>query len=146
MEAQEAEDQFTAEKVEYQDENFDAINRVLGAERDEEDVERRDSEVQEAWTDWRERTIQHARAVSAAREELGAEEDTAELSVFDANNPVVLTEYDGELVTKDVSITANVELNGSENERSMVLTLQRAVLVGSDGTRIEGRQVIARIR
>ena len=41
MEAQQAEDDFTAEKVTYQDEHFDAINRVLGAERDDEDVARR---------------------------------------------------------------------------------------------------------
>jgi hypothetical protein len=145
MEAQQAEDDFTAEKVTYQDENFEAINRVLEAEREDEDIARGDVEVQEAWTDWRARTIDHAKMVAGARVELGNEENAVELSVFDPNNPVDLTEYDGELLTKEVSITANVELDGTESERSLVITLQKAVLTGSDGTTIEGGWKIARI-
>ena len=143
--AQQAEDDFTAEKITYQDEQFDAINRVLLAERDGEDVARRDVEVQEAWTDWRTRTIEHAKMVSGARLELTNEENATTLSVFDPNNPLEVTEYDGELLTKDVALTASVELDGTENERSMVITLQKAVLIGFDGTEIEGRWVIARI-
>ncbi len=145
IEAQQVEDDFTAEKVMYQDEHFEAINRVLEAERDEEEVARRDREVQEAWTDWRTRTIEHAKMVSGARLELGDEQNAASLSILDPNNPLELTEYDGELLTKDVSITANVELNDAETERSLVITLQKAVLVGSDGTTIEGGWVIAQI-
>ena len=143
--AQQAEDDFTAEKVTYQDEQFDAINRVLLAERDGEDVARRDVEVQEAWTDWRTRTIEHAKMVSGARVELSNEENAASLSVFDPSTPVEVTEYDGELLTKDVSVTASVELDGTESERSMVITLQKAVLTGADGTTIEGGWKIARI-
>ena len=143
--AQQAEDDFTAEKVAYQDEQFDAINRVLLAERDGEDVARRDVEVQEAWTDWRTRTIEHAKMVSGARVELSNEENAASLSVFDPSTQVEVTEYDGELLTKDVSVTATVELDGTESERSMVITLQKAVLIGSDGTEVEGRWVVAQI-
>ena len=145
MAAEQEEDDFTAEKVTYQDENFEAINRVLAAEREDDDVAQRDLEVQEAWTDWRTRTIEHAKMVSGARVELSAEQNAASLSVFDPNNPLELTDYDGELLTKDVSITANVELNDVETERSLVITLQKAVLVGSDGTTIEGGWVIAQI-
>ena len=145
MEAQEAEEEFTAEKVAYQDEHFDAINRVLQSERDEEDVARGDAEVQEAWTDWRNRTMEHAKMVSSAQLELDTEQNAASLSMYDPNNPLDLTQYDGELLTKDVSITANVELNGSESEQALVLTLQKAVLNGSDGTTIEGMWVIATV-
>ena len=145
MEAQQAEDDFTAEKVTYQDENFDAINRVLEAEREDEDVARGDVEVQEAWTDWRARTIEHAKMVSGARVELSNEQNAVELSVFDPNNPLDLTQYDGELLTKEVSISANVELDGTETERSLVITLQKAVLTGSDGTMIEGNWKIAQV-
>ena len=145
MAAQQAEDDFTAEKVTYQDENFEAINRVLGAERENEDVARGDVEVQEAWTDWRARTIEHAKMVSGARVELSNEQNAVELSVFDPNNPLELTEYDGELLTKEVSITADVDLDGTETERSLVITLQKAVLTGSDGTMIEGGWKIAQV-
>ena len=145
MEARQDEDEFTAEKVTYQDENFEAINRVLEAERDAEDVARGDVEVQEAWTDWRDRTMEHARTVSDAQLQLNNEQNAASLSLFDPRNPLDLTEYEGELVTKDVSITANVEEGGVESERALVVTLQKAILTGADGTMIEGGWVIAQI-
>jgi len=145
MEAEQEEEGFTVEKIAYQDENFEAINRVLAAERDEENVARRDTEVQEAWTDWRERTIEHAKMVSGARTALNDEQNQASLSVFDPNETVTLTDYDGDLLTKEVSITANLTLDGTESERPMVITLQRAMLTGGDGTMIEGNWVIARI-
>ena len=145
VEARQTEDDFTAEKVTYQDENFEAINRVLEAERDDNDVARRDVEVQEAWTDWRDRTMEHARMVSEAQLELNNEQNAASLSLFDPNNPLDLTEYEGEVLNKDVSLTATVEMDGVESERSMVVTLQKAVVTGSDGTVIEGGWVIAQI-
>ena len=67
----------------------------------------------------------------------------AALSVYD-KHPLPLAQYDGELLTKEVSITANVEQNGSDSEQSLVLTLQKAVLNGSDGM-IEGNWVVAKI-
>jgi len=145
LEARRVDDEFTAEKVAYQDENFDAINRVLAAERDGESVGRRDTEVQEAWTDWRDRTMEHARLVSEAQVDLTNEQNAAALSMYDQNNPLDLTQYDGELVTKEVSITANLELNGSESERAMVVTLQKAVLTDSDGMMIEGGWVVGAV-
>jgi hypothetical protein len=145
MQAEQEEEEFTADKIAYQDENFEAINRVLLAERDEENVARRDTEVQEAWTDWRERTIEHAKMVSGARTALNDEQNQASLSVFDPNASVTLTEYDGELLTKDVSITADLTLDGTESERPMVITLQRAMLTGADGTVVDGSWVISRI-
>ena len=143
--AREAEEVFTQEKVAYQDENFDAINRVLEAEREGDNVRRRDREIQEAWTDWRERTMEHSRTVAAALDELNAEQNEAELSMFDPNNPLDLTQYNGELVTKDVEITARIELDGSETEETLMVTLQRAILTAEDGTLMEGRWVIRNI-
>ncbi len=143
VEAQEAEEEFTAEKVAYQDQHFDAINRVIRSERDDEDVARRDADVQEAWTEWRSRTMEHAKMISGARLELDNELNAAALSVYD-KHPLPLAQYDGELLTKEVSITANVEQNGSASEQSLVLTLQKAVLNGSDGM-IEGSWVVAKI-
>jgi hypothetical protein len=144
-EAREAEETFTQEKIAYQDENFDAINRVLEAEREGDDVGRRDSEVQGAWTDWRERTMEHSRTVAAALDELNAEQSEASLSMFDPNNPLDLTQYNGELVTKDVEVTARIELDENETEETLTVTLQRAILTGEDGMPMEGRWVIRNI-
>jgi hypothetical protein len=144
-EVRESEETFTQEKIAYQDENFDAINRVLEAEREGDDVARRDREVQEAWTDWRERTMEHSREVSAALDELNSEQNEASLSMFDPNNPIDVTEYNGELVTKDVEITARVELDGNETEETLTVTLQQAILTAADGTPMEGRWVVRNI-
>jgi hypothetical protein len=144
-EARESEETFTQEKIAYQDENFDAINRVLEAEREGDDVGRRDREVQEAWTDWRERTMEHSREVSAALDELNSEQNEASLSMFDPNNPIDVTGYNGELVTKDVEITARIELDGNETEETLTVTLQQAILTAADGTPMEGRWVVRNI-
>jgi len=143
--ARAADETFTQEKVTYQDENFDAINRVLAAERDEEDVASRDTEVQEAWTDWRNRTMEHSQMVADAQQQLTAEQNTASLSMFDPNNPLDLAQFDGEIQTKDVAVTATIERGGSESEQQLTVTLQRTVLVGGDGEPIEGRWVIANV-
>jgi len=145
-EAQEAEEVFTQEKIVYQDENFDAINRVLEAEREGNNLRRRaDREVQEAWTDWRDRTIVHSRAVAAARDELNAEVNEAQLSMFDPSNPIDVTQYEGELVTKEVELSARIELDGNETEEMLTITLQRTILAGDDGMPMEGRWVIRNI-
>ena len=143
--AQEADEEFTTEKIAYQDENMAAIQRVLDAEAEEEDVRRADREVQEAWTDWRDRTMEHTKMVSDARAELAAERGEAELSMFDQTNPIDVTQYNGELVTKDVVVSARVELDGNETEETLTVTLQQAVLTGDDGMSREGRWVIRNI-
>ena len=143
--AQEADEEFTTEKIAYQDENMAAIQRVLDAEAEEGDVRRADREVQEAWTDWRDRTMEHTKMVSDARAELAAERGEAELSMFDQTNPIDVTQYNGELVTKDVVVSARVELDGNETEETLTVTLQQAVLTGDDGMPREGRWVIRNI-
>ena len=142
--AQTEEEAFTQEKIAYQDENFEAINRVLEAERDDESVASRDGDVQEAWTDWRNRTMEQSRSVADAQQALSNEEDTASLSVY--NNPGAgdLSQFDGEIVTKDVSVTATVELNGNSSEQELTVTLQRTILANGDEP-IEGRWVIANV-
>jgi hypothetical protein len=144
--AQQADEEFTEEKIAYQDENMAAIQRVLDAEAEEEDVRRADREVQEAWTDWRDRTMEHTKMVSDARAELSAEQGEAELSMFDQTNPIDVTQYNGELVTKDVVVSARVERDGNETEETLTVTLQQAILTEvDDGMPREGRWVIRNI-
>ena len=144
VDANTAERAFAQEKIAYQDENFDAIVRVLEAERNDEEVASRDANVQEAWTDWRTRTMEHTKRISDAGLELSTEENTASLSVYDPSNPIDLAEFDGEVVTKDVMITANIEIDGIETERQLTVTLLRTVLTGGEEP-IEGRWVIANV-
>jgi hypothetical protein len=142
--ARAAEEEFTTRKVEYQDEHVDAIGRVLEAESEGREVARRDLEVQEEWTTWRDETRQYARTLSDAQAQLNDESAVAELSVFDPNTPIDLTQYDGELFLKRVTIVATVEMPDEQrDEREMVVTLERVELTGGpDGMSLQGRWII----
>ncbi|MCE2543267.1 MAG: hypothetical protein J4F30_07515 [Acidobacteria bacterium] len=142
--AQQDQRTFAAEMKAYQDENLDAIARVIEAERADEDVRSRDQDVQEAWTKWREDSQGHSRAVADAETDLAAESSVASVSAYDPNNPIDVQSLEGELLTKEVTITAAVEQGGSEEDRTLVITLQRVELNAADGM-IEGRWIITAI-
>ena len=145
--ARAAEQEFTTRKIEYQDENVDAIGRVLEAESEGREVASRDLEVQEEWTTWREETRQHAKMVSDGQASLNEESAVAELSLFDPNNPIDLTQYDGELISKRVTIAATVEMpDGQRVDRTMVVTLETVQLTGGpDGAALQGLWIITGI-
>ena len=124
--------------------NLDAIARVIEADRADENVRSRDRDVQEAWTKWREDSQGHSRAVSAAEADLNAESSVATVSAYDPNNPIDVQSFEGELLTKEVTISGAVEMNGSEEDRTLVITLQRVELNAADGM-IEGRWIITAI-
>ena len=136
---------FREEKKTYQDENFDVIARVVEAERAGEDVRRRDQEVQEAWTKWREDEREFARQVSAKQNELNDESRIAQVSTYDPAMPLNVVEYEGELISKDVTVTASIERDGSEEDRTMTVTLQMVELAGGETGVIEGRWIITAI-
>ena len=141
----EEETSFREEKKAYQDENFDVIARVVEAEREGEDVRRRDQEVQEAWAKWREDEREFARQVSAKQNELNDESRIAQVSTYDPANPLNVVAFEGELISKDVTVSANVEREGAEEERTMTVTLQKVELAGGETGMIEGRWIITAI-
>ncbi len=62
-----------------------------------------------------------------------------------SNSPVDITKYDGELVSKDVTISATVRLpSGETAQKTFVVTMQRAVLKGD--RELTGRWIIAAIK
>ena len=145
LEGLQAEEQgFFDEKKLYQDENADAILRVMAAEQDEEDVARGDEEVQEAWTEFVDREQAQAAAVSEALLAVRAESRLASASVYDPSNPVSPGDFEGEQMSKDVTVTATVTKDGNSSEETMVLTIEKVELQGPEGL-IEGRWIITAI-
>ena len=136
--------EFAGQMKLYQDENLEAIARVIEAERASENVAARDREEQEAWAKWRAESQEHSRAVSGAESALSDESAVAQVSAFDPNNPLDVQAFEGELVTKEVTINASVERNDVSEDREMVILLQKVELKGSDGM-IDGRWVISEI-
>jgi hypothetical protein len=147
LEQVKAEDaEFTKRKVEYQTANLDAIKKVLKAEAENTTLKGKDAEVQAAWTKLREETKQMTRKVAEARNNLAAESTIVNLSVSNPGTPAVdPTKYDGEMVTKDVTVSASMKLpSGQSTQKTLVVTMERAVLKG-DKT-ITGRWIITGVK
>lgn len=149
MEANEAavaaQDAFSDEMKAYQDENIEAIDRVLRAERGEGEVGRRDETVQEEWRRWRDEMSEHTRHVSEARTALSDERGIAEVSVMNVQNPVDITQYDAELVTKDCTLDATLrQPDGTDVQKTMVVRMQRAELTSGEDS-VTGRWIITSI-
>jgi len=144
--ARRADEEFTKSKKEYQDKNIEAIDRVLKAERENKPAGR-DAAVQKDWTKWREETAANAKKVSDARQALNAERSIAELSVYDARDPVNILDYEGTLQTKQVAISARVRTPDNQtSDKELVITLQRAELTGKAGEARTGRWIISGIK
>jgi predicted transcriptional regulator len=148
--AQDADAEFSKKKKEYQDANSDVIDRILKLEAGNKPVKGKDAEVQTAWNKWREETKTYAAKVTEARKALNQDKPVVDISTQDQRNPLIVTDYDGELVTKDVTIDAKVKMpDGATVEKQLVVTIQRATLknvVGKDGKAADyvGRWVITK--
>jgi hypothetical protein len=146
-EARAAADDLGKKQKAYQDDNIEAIDRVLKAERSNGKVGGRDVEVQKAWGKWREDMASYARKLSDARNELANERSVAEISVMDPRNPVDLVQFDGTLRSKNVTANATVQSPDNQtSQKTMVITLQKADLKGADGREIAGRWIVTSIK
>lgn len=138
---------FTEKKKVYQDANMEAIDRVLKAESAGRKLSGRDATVQAEWTKWRDETSAEAKKVSAARAALSAARPIAELSLSQPGGeaPAVET-MDGNLVTKDVTVTATVKApDGATAPKNLIVTVQRAVVKGATGEH-NGKWIITAIK
>src|SRR4029078_9190796 len=88
---------------------------------------------------------QVSKRVFDAKRSLASQTAVAQVSVEDPRHPVDLTKYDGERVSKDVTMSADVKLpDGQTAKKTLIVTMQRAQLKGD--TEIIGRWIITGIR
>jgi hypothetical protein len=148
--AQDADAEFTKKKKDYQDANTEAIDRILKAEAANKPLKGKDADIQKEWNKWRDETKEYAAKVTEARKALNVDRPIVEISIQDPRNPVVVTDYEGDMVTKEVTIDAKVKgTDGATSQKQFVFTLQRATLkgvVGKDGKAgdLVGRWVITK--
>jgi hypothetical protein len=137
---------FTTRKEEYQNANLEAIQRVLKAERDNSKLSAKDAEVQAAWTKFRQESAAMSKRVADSRRSLRAETQLVDQSVNAGGRTAIdVTKYDGELAGKDVTVSAPVRLPSGETvQKTLVLTLQRAVLKGDKD--VDGRWIVTKFR
>jgi hypothetical protein len=143
--AQAAESDFSKRMKEYQDENLDAINRIVKIEQSGKGKPAgRDLAVQAAWTKWREDSAVIQKAVSEARKKLLAERKVADLSLPDVD---AATYAEATEAMTEVTYTANVRTpDNVVTKKTLVLTLQRVVLKDSAGLVTEGKWMITGIK
>jgi hypothetical protein len=136
---------FTKRKDTYYLANQEAITRVLKAESLKASVGGKDAEIQAEWRKLREESSQHARKVAEAQRKLKTESAMVRLSLDNPANPVDPTKRSGELVTKEVTLSAPVRTpDGSSADRTLVVTMQRAILQGEPP--VEGKWIITSVR
>jgi len=145
--AQKDDEDLNKQKKEYQDANIAAIERVLAAERQGTKLKGKDLEIQQAWTKWREDVAQHAKKLTEARSAMTRERGLAELSAFDARNPIDVTAFDGELITRDLLLKARVKKGeAAAADEDLHVKMERVELKnGPGGKAVSGRWVITHV-
>jgi|SRR5262245_52289447 len=135
---------FTKRKDEYASQAGEALQRVVKAGRTGQ-LKGKDAEVQAAWFKLVDEGVAVAKKLSDSRRTLAAQSAVIDLSVADPRNPVDTKKYDGELVSKRVTIDAPVRLpDGQTVRKTLVVTLQRAELKAERP--ITGRWIVTGIR
>jgi len=137
--------EFTKRKDTYFLANTEAITRVLKAESARAKVTGKDAEVQAEWAKLRDESAQFSKRISEAQRKLKSESVIVELSLNDPAKPVDITKHDGEIVSKNVTITAPVRLpDGTAADRTLVVNMRRAVL--KSDPEVTGKWVVTSVR
>ena len=143
--AKAADAEFTKRKDAYQAENLDAIKRVIAATRANGKIPPKDAAVQAAWSKFLEDGVAVARSVGDARRKLASETVVVDMSVNGGPTHYDVTKYDGELISKEVSLSAPVRLpNGQTAQKNYIVTMQRAILKAD--REVTGRWIITGIK
>ena len=143
--AKTADAEFTKRKEAYQSENLDAIKRVIAAERSKGKIPPKDAAVQATWSKFLEEGVGVARKVGETKRKLASETVVVDMSINGGPAHVDVAKYDGELISKDVSIAAPVKLpSGQTAQKNYRVTMQRAVLHADKD--LTGRWIITSIK
>ena len=140
---------FAKRKKEYQDANLEAIERVVKVERSGGTVNKKDAEVQAAWTKWRDEQSQYQKRLSEARSKHANERALAVNSLTaPGQTDVDVSTMNVELITKQVTVNAEVREpnNGPTSNKTYIFTLQKAVGTGGPDGERDGRWIITSIR
>jgi hypothetical protein len=136
---------YNKRKTEFYAANEEAVVRALKAEREKSKLKGKDAEVLATWTRIREEGSQVSRKIGDAKGKLAAESSIAQISLADQAKRPDLTKYDGEMVSKDVIVSAPVKLPGGQTtQKTMVITMQRAIVKADRD--IAGRWIITALK
>ncbi len=139
--------EFAARKMEYQNANLRAIEQVVKLEREPTaKMSAAQQAVKAAWDTWREESSTYTRAVSDARIAVTAGVGPAQASLAQPGQPPFeAATFEGDLVTKDVALTASMKSpQGEASTKNLTVSMAR-VAGTQNGVAREGRWIITRI-
>lgn len=146
--AAEADAEFKKRKIEYQNANLPALEVIVKLERDPKaKMTPAQLKMKAEWDKWREDTATHAKAITAAKAAFTNSTGPAEASLTQSGQaPFDPAQFQGQLVSKDVVVNANVRSPAGQNaQKPLTLTFQK--VVGTQGGQPrEGRWIITRIQ
>lgn len=145
--ARQEEADFQRRKKEYSDANLKTIEEILKLENTPGvKWTPLQAKVKPEWDRWRAETAMYVKNLSAARAALTAALAPAEASLSQPGQPKFdVNAFDGEMVTKEVSIRAQVKSpDGQTSEKDLVVTLSK--VVGTQGgTPRDGKWIVTKI-
>jgi hypothetical protein len=134
---------FTEKKKKYQDEHSDVIDRILKAEQKKQPVRGADAEIQKEWNTFLAEQSVISGKLSDARRKANSGRGLVEISIQDQREPIDVTAFDGEIMSKDVTIEGSVKPEtGNAVTKKYVLTLKQAILKNVNGKDRAGRWVV----
>ena len=141
------ETEFRQRRVDFESANRPALEVIAKMERDPTAKFNPAQQTLKAeWDRWRQDAQARQKASSSARAALNDAIGPAEASLSQPGQPAFAADkFEGELVSKDVTVQAEVKQGEVTSTKTLVITLQR-VEGTQDGTQRNGRTIIARIQ
>jgi hypothetical protein len=134
-------------RVEFESANRPALEAIAKMERDPSAKFNATQQTLKAeWDKWRQGALAINKATSAARAALSNASGPAEASLAQPGQAAFAADkFEGELVSKDVTVNAEIRKDGQTSNRTLLITIQRVegTLAGQQRT---GRPIIARIQ
>jgi hypothetical protein len=141
------ETEFRQRRVDFESANRPALEVIAKMERDPAaKFNPAQQKLKAEWDQWRQDAQARQKATSSARAALNNAVGPAEASLAQPGQPAFAADkFEGELVSKDVTVEAEVRQGDVTTTKTLVITLQR-VEGTQDGTQRNGRTIIARIQ
>jgi hypothetical protein len=134
-------------RVEFESANRPALEAIAKMEREPAPKFSTTQQTLKAeWDKWRQGALAINKATSAAKAALSGASGPAEASLAQPGQAAFAADkFQGELVSKDVTVNAELRKDGQTTNKTLVITIQR-VEGTQDGQRRTGRPIIARIQ
>jgi hypothetical protein len=138
---------FRRRRVEFESANRPALEAIAKMERDATaKFNATQQKLKEEWDKWRQDALAVNKATSAARAAVANASGPAEASLSQPGQPAFAADkFAGDLVSKDVTVDAEIRKDGQTTNKQLVITIQR-VEGEQDGNKRSGRPIIARIQ